>query len=112
MDNSSKKLTVKEKNEIILTSKKLISFCKSGCNFNRSLFNDYDEVISECNRIAEYGDISSVRRACKLINENLHEDIEPKLSDEKKKELEVKENIKKFSNPTLQIKRGKIIVEF
>ncbi len=108
------KITVKQKNEIILTSKKIISFCRSGCNIKRSHFEDLDEVLSECTRISKYGDISSVRRACRLINQNINldEKIIPTLSQEKEEELKTKEDIKKFSNPTLQIKRGLIKVEF
>ena len=107
------KISVKQKNEIILTSKKLISFCRSGCNLNRSHFKDLDEVISECKRVSNFGDISSVRRACKMLAENYPDNkIEPILSEYKKDELKTKEDIKKFANPTLQIKRGPIYVEF
>ena len=111
--DSQTKISVKQKNEIILTSKKLISFCRSGCNLNRSHFNDLDDVISECERVSKFGDISSVRRACKMITENYpNNKIVAELSEEKREELQTKEDIKKFSNPTLQIKRGPIYIEF
>jgi hypothetical protein len=109
---SDKKLTVKEKNEVILTAKKIIAFCKSNCNVKNGLFSSKEKAISETERISQHGDISSVRRACKLIFENLGIVIEPIISEKKQAELDMKDKIKRLSNPTLQIERGKILLEF
>jgi hypothetical protein len=109
---SDKKISVKEKNDIILTAKKIISFCKSNCNIKNGLFSSLEEAISETERISQFGDISSVRRACRLFYQNTGNEIKPVISKEKQQELDLKNDIKRLSNPTLQITKGKIFVEF
>ena len=107
------KISVRERNQAILQAKKIISFCKSGCNLERSFFLTLDELFEETENICRYGDISSVRRAVRLMNENFKEkNFKIKFSDETCEILQIKENIKKYSQPTLQVTRGKILVEF
>jgi hypothetical protein len=105
-------LSVKKKNEIILNSRKIISFCRNGFNLQKSLFNTEVEIIDLINEIKPYGDISSVRRAINLYNEHYKTDFEYELSEEIREELETKKKIKEYSVPVLQVKKGKFRLEF
>tara|TARA_R110000772_G_scaffold38768_3_gene91290 strand:- start:908 stop:1234 length:327 start_codon:yes stop_codon:yes gene_type:complete len=105
-------LSVKKRNEIILNSKKIISYFKNGCNLEKSLFNKQEDILQLINEIKQYGDISSVRRAIKLYNEKYKTDIKYEISDEIKYELETKKKIKELSIPTIQVKYGKFILDF
>lgn len=105
-------LSVKKKNEVILNSKKIISFCRNGYNINKSLFNDVEEIFTLIDDIKQYGDISSVRRAINLINLKYKNNIECIISSEIKEDLEIKQKIKEFSVPSIQIKKGNFRLEF
>tara|TARA_R110002096_G_scaffold85987_1_gene198299 strand:- start:479 stop:808 length:330 start_codon:yes stop_codon:yes gene_type:complete len=107
-----KKIPIKKRNEVILIAKKIISFCKSNGNINRSLFESLDEVIEQTKYISDYGDFSSVRRAIRLINEAYELNIECSMSNETEKKLDIKSRIKEYSCPTLQIARTKVFVSF
>ena len=100
-ENENKKLNINEKNEIIKKAKKLISYVKCGCIIENSIYNNFDEIIHDVNDINDYGDISSVRRAIKLINYNLNLNIPLYIDSDKDKELKEKELIKKKSEPKL-----------
>jgi len=106
------KIPIKKRNEVILEAKKIISFCKSNGNLNRSLFKSLDEVIELTKYISTYGDYSSVRRAVKLMNEAYDLDIVCSMSDDTKSILDEKSKIKEYSCPTLQITREKVVVRF
>ena len=105
-------LSVKKKNEIILNSRKIISFCRNGCNLNKSLFNNKEEIIKLIEQIKPYGDISSVRRAIDLYNKNFKENYIYEISENVKEDLNVKKKIKQYSIPTLQVKKGNFRLEF
>ena len=110
--NKNKALSIKDKNDIILRSKKIISFCKNGNNFHRSFFNNKEEIIEEIEQLIKYGDISSVRRATKLINEAYNWKYVCTISPEIKTFLDTKKEIKKLGTPNLQIKWGTFKVDF
>jgi hypothetical protein len=105
-------LSVKKKNEVILNSRKIISFCRNGCNLNKSLFNDKEEIIKLIKEIQPYGDISSVRRAIDLYNTNFKENYQYEISENVKEDLSVKKKIKQYSIPSIQIKKGNFRLEF
>jgi len=105
-------LSVKKKNDIILNSRKIISFCRNGCNLQKSLFKDNEQVLELVKYISPYGDISSVRRAVNLYNENFKTNIKYDISDNVKRDLELKKKIKEYSVPVVQFKKGKFRLEF
>jgi len=105
-------LSVKKRNDVILESKKIISFCKNGYDLKKCLFNSEEEIFNSIDDIKEYGDISSVRRAVKLINEKYKKDIQCKISEEVKEELELKKKIKEYSVASLQVKKGNFRLSF
>tara|TARA_R100000541_G_scaffold12646_1_gene21136 strand:+ start:285 stop:788 length:504 start_codon:yes stop_codon:yes gene_type:complete len=110
--NIFKKLSIKEKDEVILIAKKIKSYVLSGCDNNKSLYNNTDEVIADGIYISQYGDISSVRKAITLLNESLDIKINLNISEKVQKVLNEKNQIKKDSVPKLQVKQGKFYVHF
>jgi len=111
-ENKDKKLTIKEKNNIIIKAKKIIAFHKNGYVIERSLYNNFEDIIKDCNYISQYGDISSVRRAIKFINEKYNLNIICTIPNETKELLNQKEEIKKSSIKGFSYKTGKFVVDF
>jgi len=111
-ENEFKKLSIKEKDNVILIAKKIKSFVKCGLDINKNLYSDLDNAISDAIYIGQYADISSVRKAVNSLSEALNIKIPMIISDNVKKMLEEKEQIKKDSVPRLQVKQGKFWVEF
>ena len=111
-ENKFKKLSIKEKDNVILIAKKIKSFVKSGLDINKNTYKSQDDAISDAIYIGQYGDISSVRKAIEILNKSLNIEIPIIISENIKKTLEEKEQIKKNSVPTLQVKHGKFFVEF
>jgi len=111
-ENQFKKLSIKEKDNVILIAKKIKSFVKCGLDINKNLYSDLDNAISDAIYIGQYADISSVRKAVNSLNKALNIEIPMIISDNVKKILEEKEQIKKDSVPRLQVKQGKFWVEF
>ncbi len=67
--NPKKVLSIKEKNNVILTCKRLQHYIKNNYNIDSSTYSDIDEVIDDAKYIEPYGSIPSVRRACKGLND-------------------------------------------
>ena len=111
-ENQFKKLSIKEKDNVILIAKKIKSFVKCGLDINKNLYSDLDNAISDAIYIGQYADISSVRKAVTCLNKALNIEIPMIISDNVKKILEEKEQIKKDSVPRLQVEQGKFWVEF
>jgi len=109
-------LSAVEKSHIVFISKKLISFYKGCFNYKNSFYTESLEVIKDINYIREYGDITSVRRACNFLNNFYYDETKEKLtveiSDQKQKQLDEKNKFKKFSEVVLFKQNGKFIVEF
>jgi len=61
------KITINQKNNIIKISKEILWFIK---NKRFIFFKDYQDLFNKCNQIAQYGDIPSVFKAIKKINDN------------------------------------------
>jgi len=110
--NIFKKLSIKEKDEVILIAKKLKSYVSCGLDNTKSLYNSTDDAIADAVYIAQHGDISSVRKAVQLLNESLNINIKLTISENVQKMLEEKKKIKKDSVARFQIKKGKYFVEF
>ena len=112
-ENKIKRLKVKEKDEILSSAKKIISFCKNGYNIKRSLYQNYFDLLTDAKLIAEYGDIPSVRRAIKLLNIKQEPKIDVIISDNIKSQLQQKNLLKQMSIPVLQINNdNKILISF
>ena len=112
--NQKKVLSIKDKNDLMITAKLIISFCKGGYCVNISYFNSVDEIYSEARRISQFGDIPSIRRMCFMLNKNpnSNEMIYPIISKKVQRELEVKKLTSRKIHYSLSIIKGKHIVSF
>lgn len=112
--NQSKILTIKEKDEVMLTAKRIISYCKNSYFLTPYNYETFDDLLVEAKHIAKYGDIPSCRRAITMLNNDpkLDYNIEVVISKRVKKELQKKAQLKMNSIPKATIKTGKFIVYF
>lgn len=112
--NQSKILTIKEKDMVMITAKKIISYCKNSYYLTPYNYETFDDLLDEAKYIAKFGDIPSCRRAINMLNQDpkLDHQIEVVLSKRVKKELQKKEQLKLNSIPRAIIKKGHFVVNF
>jgi hypothetical protein len=112
--NQSKILTIKEKDNVMITAKKIISYCKNYFFLTPYNYETFDDLLKEAEYIAKFGDIPSCRRAINMLNQDpkLDHKIEIVLSKRVKKELEKKEQLKMNSIPRAVLKRGHFVINF
>ena len=112
--NQSKILTIKEKDNVMLTAKKIISYCKNSYYLTPYNYETFEDLLKEAEYIAKFGDIPSCRRAINMLNNDpkLDYTIEIVLSKRVKKELQKKEKLKLNSIPKAVIKTGNFVVYF
>lgn len=113
-NNANKSLTIKQKEKIIENARRIISYSISGFNIQGN-FKDINELISIAFDISQHGDISSVRRALKLLKEDqkINPKIQPIISQRVQNELLRKEDIKKKRNTTGLIRtQGNFSIRF
>ena len=112
--NPKKLLSIKEKNNVILSCKRIQQYIFNNYIINNSSFKDMDELHELAKYIEPYGDIPSVRRACKGLNnhqENIF-NLNPTISKQTARELEKKLEYKKTYQNTLEVKYGKYFIIF
>jgi len=110
--NENMSLTIKDRDEIITTARKIKSFIRSGLDTSKNIYENNDDLIYDAVYIAQYGEISSVRKAIKLVEETLNIKIPLIVPDKVQQELDEKEKLKKNMIPRLQIKSGNFYVSF
>ena len=112
--DSSKILSVKEKDAVMELAKYIIMYCKNGYYLSHSPFIDFDEMIVKANHIANYGDIPSVRKAIEGLNEDikLKNKIKVIMSSRMKKKIERKKRVKQKYKGGLEVKEGLTWVYF
>jgi hypothetical protein len=93
----------------IIFYSKTCSHCLGGSNYTC-----IDEVIEDGIEISQYGDLPIVRRALRLLNEDLKidVDIEPVLTKRVKKKLARQEALRVKNVAKLEVSKGKVMVEF
>ena len=79
-----------------------------GYDIHQSNYSCLDDVIKDVNFVKEYGSLPAVRRVVRLINldNKLTTIFECNLSQRQRKALELKEQIKKQTQPHFKIKKG------
>jgi hypothetical protein len=96
--NPKKILSVKEKQVIMLICKEISKFCKNKYIISKTNYKTIRDLEDDMLYIIQYGDLPSVRRVCRLMNNNIQRSqlwvpiISPqvrKLLDEKKKSKQV-----------------------
>lgn len=114
--DSSKNLTIKEKNSVMEIAKYIMMYVKNGYYLSYSPFLDWDDMYKRANYIKDYGDIPSVRKAIdgfntdpKMIN---RDKIKYIMSSRCKKKLERKKRMVQKEKIALKIKKGVFIVHF
>jgi len=110
--NENMSITIKDRDEIISTARKIKSFIRSGLDISKNIYTTNDDLIFDAVYIAQYGEISSVRKAIKLVEETLNIKIPLIVPAKVQEELNEKKKLKKDMIPKLQVKTGSFYVSF
>ena len=108
-----KTLTIKEKDEVMSRSKKILNYCRNNFYLMPSSYLSFDEVYNDSVYIAKHGGIPSVRKAIEGLNKDpkLAYPIELKIPRRVQNQLKKKRKIKQSQIP-LYVKRGKFVLTF
>jgi len=100
--------SVTQKNEIMFLSKKIIKWANNNYIFDGATYSNGNEPFQDIMKIYTWGDISAVRKACRLYNSSPYCDnhINPIVSEEIKQELENNKIIKQQYLNSLIIRRA------
>lgn len=112
--NPKKNLNVKEKKDLMMICKKIIHYCMNGYCLYKSQYNTLQEIEDDMLYIKQFGDLPSVRRACRLMNENIMSKVvyEPLISPQVKKQLDEKEKLKNRNVYECRITKGPFTLYF
>jgi len=113
--NKKTLLCVKDREKLMKFSRRIISFCDNGCDYDLSIFKDKDDLHFTILWVCKYGgSISTCRRSIELINKTLPPDkkYEMCFDDETIKELKEKEIHKALMTPKFNKKFKKVFVIF
>jgi len=111
----NKKISVKERNEIIIICKKIKQYCRNHYDIRLcDYFNSKDELYKYLRYICRYGDIPSVRKVYKMIayDTDKPKDIKLNISPIVQKDIDMKDKLRKTNFYKMEVKYGKFIVEF
>ena len=111
--NPKKTLNVKEKADVMAICKKIIWYCKNHYMLESVDYNNVKEIYDDMDYIKQFGQIPSVRRCCKLMNENIECDrkFTPLVPVEIQQKLDEKKEQKLIPLRAV-IRHGKFIVRF
>ncbi len=111
--NQTKNITIATKEKVIKDSRRIVAYCQSGYEIFPH-FQSKDEVYECAKIVAQHCDISTCRRAIKLINEDrsMPSKIEPVISNRVKKQLERREIEKKRTRGQFRTRAGNFRVTF
>tara|TARA_R110000796_G_scaffold223022_1_gene339290 strand:- start:152 stop:700 length:549 start_codon:yes stop_codon:yes gene_type:complete len=114
LGQAKEKLSYYETQQISFIAKNIISFVKSGYDYNKTSYNTYGEIECDVEKIKEYGDIFCVRTAIKYFNltRDMNNQIECKISAIIQSQLALKNIWKNKCIPTLQKKSGSFVISF
>lgn len=117
LQNKSPKkvLTVKEKAYVMVICKHIISYCNMGGKLELSnYYKDKQQIIDDMDYIKQYGDIPSVRRCCKLINEyqKPHEKYIPYISPQIQRKLNARVRTQTYISGKLIVNHGEHLITF
>lgn len=100
--------STQEKSDIMFKCKRLIKWGNTCYIFDEETYLDKAQPHMDCMSIYKWGDLSSVRRACRLYNKSPYcmGHINPIISDDMQEEMERNRIVKKSFLPKLTIKYG------
>ena len=105
--NQKKILTIKEKDNVMKLCKKIIQYCKSNYDITVTDYLSQRDIIDDLDYIKQFGDIPSVRRCCKLMNQDVKcggLTFKPLISPKMQKELDEKKKTKEIKNYSMTVK--------
>jgi len=107
--NPKKTLTIKEKNNVMMLCKHIIQYCKNNYDLEYTKYKDYKDLQDDMDFIKQFGDIPSVRRCCRLMNQDpkfCNMSFVPFISPQVQKELDDKKIVKTKTLNILKIRKG------
>lgn len=113
--NPKKTLTIKEKGEVMRIAKRIIFYATHGFDLKVSDYKDTQTLLDDMLYIKSYGDIPSVRRACRLMKTDskfYEQDFEPIVSPQVQREIDEKKISKSVILHNVTIKHGEFILKF
>jgi hypothetical protein len=105
--NPKKILSIKQKNDVMLVCKYIISYCKNNYDLSFTKYKKYQDLIDDMDYIKQFGDIPSVRRCCRLMKGDIKaggRNFKPLISPQVQKELDEKKSVKGNSLYVLTIR--------
>lgn len=106
----NKNLNSNDKNNVMLIAKQINSFISNGYDFERSFYNNIDEIILDAEKIKHYTSYSSIGKAVRNLNVYLQLQKKEKINYEKT--FDIKEEIKRNSINKFKHKTGEFVVDF
>lgn len=108
-------LSIKEKDVVIDKAKHIIFFCKiAGYCLGATTYQTKEEVLIDAEYIRKYSDISTIRRAIKLLNNwgELDAPIQPVITYRCQQRLEKKKRLKNDGLAKMTKSTGKFVLSF
>jgi len=111
--NPHKTLTIKEKDDVMTRSKKIIGYCRNNYYLMPSSYMTFDQVYTDAVHISKHGGIPSVRKAIEQLNKDpkLAYPIQVKVPKRVENQIKKKKKVKNSQVP-LYVKHGKFVISF
>ncbi len=112
--NPKKTITVKEKQVIMNICKEIVKYCKNKYLIEKSNYKTIKDLDDDMRWITQYGDLPSVRRVCKLMNDNIQKSQQwnPIISPQIKQILDDKEKSKNTPCFGIRVATGNFNLHF
>lgn len=112
--NPKKTISVKEKQTIMTICKEIVKYCKNKYLIEKCNYKTIIDLEDDMRWITQYGDLPSVRRVCKLMNDNIQRSQKwsPVISPQVKKTLEDKELSKNTPSFGIRVATGNFNLHF
>lgn len=117
--NPKKMLSIKEKADVMKICKSIIQYCKNDFDLSCCDYDSQKQIEDDMDYIKQFGDISSVRRCCRLLKDDVKmcgKKFIPLISPQVQKMLDEKNKIRKIYPYKLTIRystpENPIIVHF
>jgi len=107
-------LNVKDKKVVMCICKNIIGYCNNKYWLPYNKYKTSQEIHDDMLFIIQFGDLPSVRRCCRLMNQNVMNTFtyEPIISAEVKKDIQEKIEMKTTNRYICKIRRGPITLYF
>ena len=112
--NRKDKISIDDKQKVMLKCKRIIQYAKSGYEFGITEYKSRQELFNDVLFISPYGFIPSVRRACKLYNDDVNkiEHVNPIIPPHIQHIIDTNKKTKRTYYHNFKVSHGKFIVLF